>query len=120
MVNRGDLLSFMKLEGLSKKQSFTLLLEAVVLEKLEIMINGQSYALKDINLDILMDIVGQEIGYCVCWGDGGACDMEFHEMLEIIAENHRDSSLMLYIDSNNPLFPKEDIEGEDSDESLWT
>ena len=62
MAYQGDLLSFMKLEGLSKRQSFTLLLEAVVLEKLEIMINGRSYALKDINVAILMDLVGQEIG----------------------------------------------------------
>ena len=51
-------------------------------------------------------------------GDGGACDLEYHAMIDNIAENHRDSSLMLYIDSNNPLFPKEDIEGKDSDESL--
>ena len=118
MAYRSDLLSFMKLEGLSKRQSFTLLLEAVVLEKLEIMINGRSYALKDINVDILMDLVGQEIGYCVCYGDGGAADIEYHEMMEIIAENHGDSSLILYIDSKSTIFPKEDMEGEDSDESL--
>ena len=118
MVYHGDLLSFIKLEGLSKRQSFTLLLEAVVFEKLEIMINGKSYTLKEIKVDLLMDIVGQEIGYCVCWGDGGGCDMEFNEMIDIITENHRDSSLILYIDSKSPIFPKEDIAKEDSDSDI--
>ena len=116
MVLHGDLLSFIKLEGLSKRQSFMLLLEAVVFEKLEIMINGKSYTLKEIKVELLMDIVGQEIAYCVCWGDGGACDMEFCEMIDIIAENHRDSSLILYIDSKNPIFPKEHIEEEEEEE----
>ena len=92
-------------------------MEARVLEKLDITINGRSYALKDIEAATLVDIVGHEIGYCICWGDGGASEMRFNDMMKIVAANDEDTALILYIESESPIFPKGDIEGEDSDKS---
>ena len=104
MAYKGDLLSFMKLQGISKKQSFTVLLEALVHDKLKISKNGEVHALKDIDIAILMDLVGQEIGYRLCDGDWSDSNIDWYDMMQCLDDKYRDCVLVIDIESSNPIY----------------
>ena len=81
-----------------------MLLEALVFEKLKDRINGEEHALKDIDIAIVMDVVGQDIGYRLCDGDWSDSDVERYEMKQSLEDKYRDSILVIDIESHSPIY----------------
>ena len=97
-LSRLELLKLIKLEGYTKKQSYNVILEAILGGVLEIGDNN-----KNSNTDIKIlekyidNIKNNPVSYTFCHGDGGCDAIDYEEMLNILKTNYREPKLIIYI-----------------------
>ncbi len=99
-LSRLELLKLIKLVGYTKKQSYNVILEAILGRVLEIYDNNNN---NNSNTDIKIlekyidNIRNNPVSYTFCHGDGGCDAIAYEEMLDILKTNYREPKLIIYI-----------------------
>lgn len=97
-LSRLELLKLIKLVGYTKKQSYNVILEAILGGVLEIGDNNNNSNTDIKILDKYIDnIRNNPVSYTFCYGDGGCDAIAYEEMLDILKTNYREPKLIIYI-----------------------
>ena len=97
-LSRLELLKLIKLVGYTKKQSYNVILEAILGGVLEIGDNNNNSNTDIKILDKYIDnIRNNPVSYTFCHGDGGCDAIAYEEMLDILKTNYREPKLIIYI-----------------------